>query len=193
MMSLPDGVPSTLPVPGAILDPDGLGSVGAEDWEKGGVAVQDASQGLMSHTWRIYVSALDVMLQRNGEAATVLFQQSGIIEIALAFDQNMRPVVAYRTSNNFTFLRWYDSAAQVYTTDTFSDIRNARLTLDDKRAASTDFSDVIFAYLRGTSLCYRQQRDRYTVEYVLSAGLPSNTKLRSVGMADNLRLQFELI
>jgi hypothetical protein len=44
--------------------------------------------------------------------------------------------------------------------------------------------------MRGTSLYYRQQRDRYEVEYLLKTGL--NAKLVRVGMNKGYRLQFML-
>lgn len=193
-MSLPQDVASTLPVGGVLLAPEGITTLGLEDFELGGVAIQDASQGLMSYTWRCYVSGLDVYLERIGSGvSTLLFQQSGIKTICFSFDQNMRPTVAYRTEQGQTFLRWYDSVAQLYRTDGFGDLRDPHITLDDKRAMSLETSDVIFAYIRGSNLCYRQQRDRYTVEYVLKAGLPADAKFKALGMANNLRLQFEIV
>lgn len=193
-MSLPQNQESTLPVAGAFLPPENASTVGLEDYERGGVAIQDASQGLMGYTWRCYVVGLDVFIERVGSGApTLLFQQSGITAIALAFDQNMRPAVAYRTTSNLTFLRWYDSVDQVYVTDSFGDLKDPRLTLDDKRPQSVQTSDIIFAYIRDANLCYRQQRDRYTVEYVLRAGLPADARLKTLGMSDVLRLQFEIV
>ena len=49
---------------------------------------------------------------------------------------------------------------------------NPRVTLDDKRRGQTSSSDVILAYLRAGSLYYRQQRDRYLTEYLLTANPP---------------------
>lgn len=192
-MSLPENSLSTINVPGTMMAPDDLSPVIVEDWELGGVDLLDTSGGLMAATWHIYVSGIDVMIQKLGAAATVLFQQSGIKEIALAFDQNMRPVVAFRTASSLTYLRWYDTQSQQYVTDGFGDLKNPKLSLDDKRPMSSSTSDVIFAYIRENNLCYRQQRDRYGIEYVLDAGLSETMKLKSIGMGDGLRMQFEVV
>lgn len=190
-MSLPGNVPSSIPLAGLYLPPDDRVTTGAEDFEDGGVAVQDRSQGLSGHTWRIWVDGLDVNLQREGAAATVLFQASGITEVALAFDQSMRPSVAY-TVGGTLYLRWYDSVASAYVTTAFGAGKNPRLALDDKRLSQITRSDVIFAYLRNGGLYYRQQRDRYGVEYTLRTGIGAGIRLRNIGMSMNLRMQFEL-
>ncbi len=131
----------------------------------------------------------------DGSAASYvrLFNQAGIVSLSFCFDQNMRPCVAYETSSG-VFLRWYDSAVVNYVTTSWgATFRSPRVTLDDKRL--TQFatrSDIIFAYIRGEFLCYRQQRDRFTTERVLQGGVGPNTKLNNVGMNRVLRLQFDL-
>lgn len=190
---LPTNEPSSLPVPGLLLDPDGRRLVPTIDYEMAGIGIEDTSTGLMSHLWTCYLDNTEVYVQREGAAPVKVFSRSDITELALAFDQNMRPVIAYRVSTGLVYLRWYDSIAQIYTTTAFGALRNPRLTLDDKREKMEGSSDVIFAYINNAnSLCYRQQRDRYEIERVVRAGLDPKVQLRSVGMGNTLRLQFEL-
>nr|DAW21676.1 MAG TPA: Tail fiber protein [Caudoviricetes sp.] len=192
-MALPQNQASALSVAGTILPPDDQVSVQTEDFEQGGVAIQDASAGLMSHRWRCWVQGIDIRLQRDGAGEIVLFQQANVEAVSLAFDQNMRPHVAYMLSGGALFLRWYDTVIQQYVTTAFGNGRNPRLTLDDKRIEQVQASDVIFAYIRDSGLYYRQQRDRFAVERLLKSNLPDNTRLKNIGMGSNLRLHFELV
>ncbi len=191
-MSLPNDTASTIGVSGVFYDPDDNSRGPLEDFERGGVAVEDTSQGLLAYNWRMWVDGNDVLLQRDGASSAVIFSTGGIQDIAFAFDQNMRPTVAYRNSSETLLLRWYDSLTHTYRTDSFGVGRNPRLSLDDKRLSQSSLADVIFAYIRGSTLYYRQQRDRYQTERVLKAGIPESVVLKTVGMTRGLRLQFEL-
>lgn len=190
---LPQNQASALAVASALLPPDNTVSSPIEDFELGGVAVQDTTQGLQSYVWRCWLDDINVRLQRTGAAATTLFSASNVTALSLAFDQNMRPAVAYMLNDGVLRLRWYDTVIEAYVTSTFGTGRNPRLTLDDKRIEQAANSDIIFAYIRDTNLCYRQQRDRYTVERVLKNDVPDTTKLKNIGMGTNLRLHFELV
>ena len=189
---LPQNRASTLPIPGLSQPGDDARSVLLVDQELGGVAVNDPSQGLSVQLWTLSYSGVNVTLTSQSGSSSVLFSTAGITELALTFDQNMRPTVAYRLGGNL-FLRWWDTVAGAYTVTNFGPGFSPRLCLDDRRPSQTGNSDVIFAYIRGEGLYYRQQRDRYEVERMLRDQLPVSTRLKSVGMNRNWRLQFELI
>lgn len=190
---LPNGAISSVPISAPFLSPDSQRLTLVEDFEAGGVAVQDTSQGLSSHRWRCFIGQTGIHIQRDGLADQLWVTVSGVLEVALAFDQNMRPAVAWRVDNGRIYLRWYDSQAAQYVTTDFGLGKNPRLTLDDKRQTQIGNSDVIFAYIRGGSVYYRMQRDRFQTEYQIASGLASNLVLRNIGMATNWRLQFELV
>lgn len=192
-MSLPQDTLATFGVSGVYLPPDDESPGRLEDVEAGGIAVQDTSTGLMSHRWRAWVDGSDVWLQRDGASPALQFSAGGITDLALAFDQNMRTQIAYRTSAETLFLRWYDSVIEAYVTTSFGQGRCPKLTLDDKRMSQTGNSDVIFAYIRNGTLYHRKQRERFAVERALKASIPDNIVLKSVGMTRSLRLQFELV
>lgn len=161
------------------------------DHEPGGTALNDASDGLFVQLWTATTDGTDVTLSAPSVPAAVLFSRPGTItELSLAFDQNMRPVVAF-VEDGQAYLYWYDTlaAAQVFTT-LAADVDNPRVTLDDKRERQTGTSDVILAYKRATALYFRAQRDRFLVEYHLASGV--NRGLRTIRMNNKLRLQFEL-
>ncbi len=189
---LPGNVVSSITISSDLLNPDSAVRAPLLDYELGGVAISDSSQGLQAITWSCYIppNTNDVML-KPGDGAPILFAQiAGVIELALAFDQNMRPVIAYQTLSGL-FLYWYDSLAAGYITTGFGPGRNPRLTLDDKRDFNIGNSDVIFAYIRDDGLFYRQQRDRYGIERQLDTGV-SKLSLANIGMNRGLRMQFDL-
>ena len=192
---LPNNATSATPQVAPFLYPDRLRVSPLEDWEDGGVGIQDPSQGLSGYRWRCYTTPAGIWLQRDGLPAQLWVVSPGTVkELAFAFDQNMRPVVAYTLTDNTVRLLWFDTLASAYTTTSYgTTIRNPRLCLDDKRDTQSLTSDVIFAYIKGTDLCYRMQRDRYTIERILAGGLTSEHKLRNIGMTTNLRLRFSVL
>lgn len=189
---LPNDTYSSIPLPSLFLDPDDRVSTPLVDYELGGVALLDASQGLMVKVWRCWLEQYNVWLQGEGDVPILLFQEIGLSEIALCFDQNMRWSVAY-IQDGILKLRWYDSFVSAYVTSIFDAARTPKMALDDKRAMQLDTSDMILAYMRGSALYYRQQRDRFSVERVLRSDLYTTTRLKNIGMGKSLRLQFELV
>lgn len=191
---LPESRFSDVPVPAALLPPDDQQSTPLIDFERGGIALNDPSQGHLVQNWKCFLAAngADVMLQAGESAPFVHFSRSGISELSLAFDQNMRSCVAFTADGN-VWLRWYDPIPQAYTIASFGPGRNPRLTLDDKRASQLSVSDVILAYIGGGSLVYRQQRDRFTIPYVLRSGVDGSVRLKNIGMTRNLRILFETL
>ena len=174
--------------------PDTQKEVGLMDMELGGVAIENASEGLKGYVWTATGNADTgtVTLQRNGMPAVDWFNiGSGATDLALAFNQNMQPVLAWNNSVGEMFLRYFSGLLNAYTTVSFGIGSCPRLTLDDKRSNMSTTSDVIFAYLVGTSLRYRQQRDSFLIERILVPDVSPATVLRRIGMG-GLQLQFEL-
>ena len=175
----------------SMLPPDTLKVSSLIDREMGGVAIGDASQGLNGWLWTIEVMGSDVILTREGEPSIVLLVQAGITDIALAFDQNMRPALAWQDDQEHIWLRVYDSVTQVFVTTDFGIGRSPRLTLDDKREVALSTSDIIFAYISNTKLCYRQQREAYLIEHIIATVPSGLQRLDRIGMG-GLHLIFEL-
>lgn len=165
------------------------------DYEDGGVAIQDPSEGLLYQRWRarLFNAGKDdafVMLDAREVPEFVWIAIPRMTEISFSFDANMQPAVAF-VADGQAYLNWYDNTVPGYVTTTLSaDVETPRVTLDDKRHVGSNgyqVSDVILAYTRGGNLYYRQQRERYTVERLLKEGV---TPLIKIGFNRQLRLQF---
>src|SRR6056297_2820812 len=95
---IPDQRLSTTTLTAPFLHPDGLVTSPLKDYELGGRALNDPSEGLQVQVWTCYVDGDDIMIQAGDSAPEVLFTAAGTTEVALAFDQNMRPAVAFTQS-----------------------------------------------------------------------------------------------
>lgn len=199
-MALPNNAASSVGVSDLMLPPDDQVTTPLEDFERGGIAVNNPSAGLNARDWRCFVdetNGADVYLQPAGGVAVLIFSVPGVTAVTFTFDQQMRPAVVYRLGSS-VLLRWFDPTQNSFVTTNYGDLKDPKLSFDDKRITQVaDRGDIIFAYLRqigGTlGLYYRQQRDRFNIEYTLRTGLPVNTRLRAVGMNRNLRMQFETV
>lgn len=195
-MSLPEDTLALVAVPADLLPPDEGARVPLiQDYELGGVALNDSSQGLQVKNWRIRLVGNEVRISADPYASeTVLFSETGITELSLAFNQNMAPNVAY-VALGITKLYWYSTALGAMTTTTFSsDIYSPFLTMDDKRSVATllNWNDVLMFYLRSDLLCYRQQRESFGTERVLQTLSGTSGFIAKVGMNKGLRVQIEI-
>jgi hypothetical protein len=165
------------------------------DYEDGGIAINDASQGLLYQRWRAILfrpGEVDsyVQLDAREVAPFTLLELPNITEISIAFDQLMRPTLAF-VRNGVAYLRWFDSVPGQYVTDEIgAGIVTPRVSMDDKRFLATNgyqLNDVILAYVRDGNLYYRQQRDRFLIERLLAEGVKPLIK---IGFSRGLRFQF---
>jgi hypothetical protein len=171
--------------------PDGEDSTDKTDLERGGIDIGDPSQGLEVQVWEAtYVNDDVIVTPRDTGSPQVVFNMAGITELGLAFDHNMNVFIPYVLRGQAWYF-WYDPIATEYTHQIMaSDVYNPRCCHDDKRIQLVDFSDIILTYQRGTSLYYREERDRYEIEYLLATDVAGD--LKSVGMHKEQRLQFAM-
>lgn len=178
----------------SFLPPKGEESLISESLESGGVALNDPSEEF-TYSWMGYVEGGEVLVKRVDDEltpATPLFTVSGeVTELSLTFDQNMRPTVAY-VEEGVSKLFWYDTSEEKSVTTTF-DVKNPRVSLDDKRRFNIVNSDIIFAYINNSGvLAYRLQRQRYSVEHELILE-PSDTPIKgliNIGMGQDRKFVF---
>lgn len=196
-MSLPgDALPNTAP-PVALLAPDSFTRPSrVVDYERGGIALSDPSQGINARNWTADLDGEDVRVYPSEEedAAVTLLSAAGITTLSLAFDQNMRPTIAYEIGTQ-AYLYWYDSSVEaVVTTALAADVRGPFVTMDDKRdfATNAGTNDVLLFYIRDSKLCFRQQRERYGTERVLRTFDGPNVSIKRAGINTGLRMQIEL-
>ncbi len=187
---IPDGELSTRPIPGNITGGRSQTVDPVEDFETGGVALDDGTQGLLVRVWRAYIENDEIYIDAAGIAPIQAYAGSEISEVSLAFDQNMRYALAI-VEGGTAKLNWYDTTILSRTTLVFENAITPRICMDDKRELATGENDIILAYVKSSKLYCRLQRDRFTVEYLL-ADLPASAHLIRFGLSDKLRLQFEL-
>lgn len=165
-----------------------------QSWDRGGVAISNTSEGIDSYIWESWTDGDTIYIRREGGATLEVLSEPDITEIDLTFDQNMRPCIVY-VSGGVSKMLWYDTSIEKQTTTIYPDIRNPRVSLDDKRTVNTSESNIIFSYVRGNSLYYRLQRDRYSIEYLIvdesfrDKDLP--LILKRIGMGVGGRFLFE--
>lgn len=185
----------------AFIFPDNLISTNLVDYELGGIGLSDASQGLQVQEWTLQVVGLgintSIQVSSSNTPPTILFSLPNITWGRLAFDQNMHPVICYVDQTGPGFW-WYDPTipGQIFTSLS-SDVQTPCCSMDDKRSLEIRLgtNDVIISYIRANGLFYRQQRDRYGIEYSLYPNLNliiPNPNLNKIGMGVNYRLQFEI-
>lgn len=193
---LPSNQLSDIPRPGPFgypvksARPDDL----MQGWELGGLGLSDPTFGLMFQLWTctaeddINTGIVSVYVQAPVVAKTLLFSGLGITSVDIAFDQNMRPFVAYKQTGIWKYW-WYDPTVQQQIHSTLADARDLRCCLDDHNSFGVSSSDILLCYIDATNrLCVRYQRDRYAIEYVLTTGIVEN--LVYVGRNSQSRVQF---
>lgn len=192
---LPGGILSSPAQPAAFIAPRNsvLPRPELVDQHLGGNDINDASAGVQVQIWtadasdgtNVYLSAPSVVIPE-----LVLTVMDGIAWVGLAFDQLMRPVIVYTKPDDSAWIYWFDGSADAFVSTELPVGSGIPFTcLDDTRALEGGSSDVVVAYVRSATLYYRQQRDRYDVEYSLTSVDPAKTFMQ-MGMNAGNRLQF---
>ena len=192
---IPGEAISTVPVPGRIIGGRFYTVGPMEDFETGGVALDDPSQGLQVKVWRAWIKDDKIYIDNADIAPVLAYSGTALSEVSLAFDQNMRFALAL-VEDGTAKLNWYDTTIPGRTTLTFVDAVTPRICMDDKRRMAEGANDIILAYISGGKLCYRRQRDRFLTEFertdLVAENGAGDYRLVRFGMADTLRLQFEI-
>lgn len=191
---LPDGVLSTVTHEAAFLPPRNRRRARLIDYEQGGIALQNTTEGLQYQTWWARADELTGAITLGAEhvAPSVVLTVPGIDDVALAFDLNMNLFLAWTESGGAARFRWYDPLLSDFTiVDLPSGSHSVRASLDDKRPHQNTAADIILTYLRAGVLYYRQLRDRFVTEYELRDDLEGYT-LGQFGMNEHFRMQWEL-
>lgn len=189
-MSLPNNILKQVTDPVIFLSPDNVLTTPLEEQERGGVALSNSLEGITSYNWRMRYIGNELRLSREPYSDySVILTVSGITEFSFSFTQNMSITISY-VKDGVSKLYWFDSSVSNYVTTEFPGITSPKLSLDDKRDYSSNISDVLFFYLKDGNLCYRQQRDRFSIERIIAA--TEATKIRRIGMTTGIRFAVEL-
>jgi hypothetical protein len=94
-MAFQDNVMRLATEPVTFLVPDNTLTMLLVDYERGGVALNDPSEGYNSYNWKATYVGEDVVLSREPYTSSeVVFSYPGITELSFAFDQNMAVTLA---------------------------------------------------------------------------------------------------
>lgn len=170
-----------------------LRSTATESWEMGGVGISDPSGGLTYQMWHgvLDTTTGTVLLDAPNTPQFVLYSEAGITQMDFSFDQNMKPCLAF-TQNGEAKFWWYNTVNLQYETIILGEDNTTPLTLlDDKREGLLGTSDIVLFYLRAGRLYYREQRDRFTIEY--DSSISGIRKLVRVGFTKGLRVQLMVL
>lgn len=162
-------------------------------YELGGLFLQNPEGGLFAQLWIIKTDGERIFLQAPNTPEFVLLEDLEITEVDLAFDQSMFPFVTYVSQGVVKFY-WYDTETSQYLVSILSQFAiSPRCTLDDKREFNRENSDIVLFYIDPiiNYLCFRLQRDRYEVIYLLEP-VPPKTRVRCVNFCEGFRLQWTL-
>lgn len=182
----------------AFMVPDNKQSAKGFDYEIGGIAITDPSQGLRVQTWGIRWIGGIVAIFSPTQPDRILFEvENPIKRAALAFDQNMRPSVAFSEDTPEGFrnrLYWYDPTTQAHTfMELPLDAIYPAISLDDTNLEHTSTSDMLLAYINeGGDLTVLRQRDRFLVPYIYPTNLSLGSYVEKVGMNVGNRFQFKI-
>lgn len=161
-----------------------------QSWDNGGVALSNPNEGLTKYVWHCYTDGQSIYLKRDDvNDWQLILTDSNISEVDFTFDQNMRACLVW-VANGLAKMQAYDSVSQSVKITEYRNIKNPRVSLDDKRKFNIANSDIIFGYVRDGNLCYRLQRERYTIEHILATDARKNTLVR-IGMGRKLRFMFD--
>lgn len=155
----------------------------------GGIAINDASAGRQTQIWNVAYNGAFINVKTESGPVVFSLAQADVQTVSLAFDNNMGLVIAWTTTGGAK-LYYYDSLTSQYIIRDFPGIESCRVCVDDARDFYTASSDVIFSYTLGGNLYWRQQRDRYDIQYLI--GATAKTLIRAAPNVGN-RLQFELV
>lgn len=195
---LPDNSLSQKVIAGKYLYPDGVISRNlTEDYEMGGIALQDTSRGLQYQTWfGHWDKTTEVVTLTPSDTAVPIpiFTESDVFEFSFSFDQNMRWVAGTFINDGTFHLQWYDPVAAAYVTTPFTGFTAFKLALDDKREIQINrgASDVLLSYIRNNNLYVRVQRERYQIEHLLQSDLPQGLRITNFGMTEISRMKWRL-
>lgn len=197
-MAIPQGRLSTTPVLGEYLPPEGINQHPVTTFERGPVAIEDTSEGLLYQDWMLSwnPNTSEFLLTPDIGSPVTFLTIPDIKFASFTFDQSARVTLAYVTSVS-SYLYWYDTQiAQTVTTDLGAVIISPTIYLDDKRATQNVVNDMMLWYTRadglgGFNLYTKLQRDRFGVEYEMATGLAAFF-IVALGMTDELRIQIRL-
>ena len=129
-----------------LLDPKNKSRALTEAYEMGGIKLLDSSKGLLIKEYQIKTDGKTILLKTEDETTwTEVMSDVAISEVDITFDQQMRLHLTW-VSNGISKFFVYDAFQSRQVIKEYPEIRNPRISLDDKRTdMGSGGSDIIFA------------------------------------------------
>lgn len=181
---------SSTPVLGSFVEKQNRRTLPMIDFEDGSEQLNQPTAGLTGYTWTAESDGTRIWVYRDGVEPVTVHTDSGITQIALGFDQSMRPHLAY-VAGGVTKFKWFDTALGDWAVMAIPGATTPRLTTDEKRANFMSDSDLLISYKKGTDLVVRVQRERFQTEHILATGIEGDLVI--FGLNDKNRLQWKLV
>lgn len=158
----------------------------------GGADIGDTTQGITSFVWQVWTDGAAIFLQRTDlSSPDRVLTDKGITSVSVAFDRNMNLVIAYQAGLESKLWVGRNGSLSGTVTASIKGSQNPMVALDDNRYAADSTSDVIFAYVKDSTLCCRYQREGYRTEHKLQV-LEGDATLYRIGMGRDNRFLFLL-
>lgn len=174
----------------SMLNPDNKGRVDGVDWELG--APQGASDlTVRGSVWksRLVGNTVEVSNDLTTWVPLITIANIDPATFTFSFDLAMRGMISYRLIGSSDIkLYWYDTTIPGNTTLTVTNAVSPFLTYDYPFDGSLLGAEVLWFYLRGTSVLFRRQSERFTVERTFSTLPSGQTKITGAGMGRNWRV-----
>lgn len=179
-----------MPLPSKFLAGDRRGRF--IDCERACIGIGDTSGGFLSTLWHSEydLNTGDIYICKGVERFLVV-RLPNIKELSFTFDQNMNPVITYvLQGSREVYLYFYESYEAKYVHKLLAtDGRSPYVTIFDTRPNEVHNSKVYVCYIRGNTLYYRDQLDRFDVEYALFEDI-SAYRLVQFGMCYSSRVNW---
>jgi hypothetical protein len=151
----------------------------------------DVTEGLFARAWKvrcsnalkkIYVAVSNEANDEwEAEQELLTFTGDDFSEVDIAFDQQGQVVVCGVRGGNQIWLYYYETLISDYQFIQIATGRTPRVALDEPFDAA--ISDVLVSYVKSddSAIVYRQQRDRYLVEYSTGYAATANSFVEDCG------------
>ena len=161
---------------------------------RGGSTIGDGSLGIDYQDWQCTFDAANIYVTPQTSGVGLTLAMTNVTQVSLAMDRSNQPNIAY-IALGVCKLRWWDATVSAFATTTFAGATRVLVVQDDPRDPMSSICDVVVAYqLADTTVCFRRQRDRYTVEYTAGTIAEVNSRiLKAFGMGTQNRLLWRCV
>ena len=159
---------------------------------KGGSIINDSTD-MFNNTWLYTYEANNIQIRNltTMEPTIILDTIENIYQVSVTFNQIMQVQYCYIIEDQL-YLYWFDSLINNYTATLLTDeVTSCYIVLDETRDNLIRTSNNLLYYIKNNNLYLRKQNERFTIEHLAYANLPSKSKIYNIQKTiDTQRLQF---